>query len=140
MDKLDIICGNGKHRSWTTCLAECILLNIYGQLPDYFWHSDKFKKKYVSLIKISAKFGKKFGIDKLAEFIYKDDGSVFEKDIGLIVHKLTNFKSYGQFTIQNLVEIYKNKFRPQINKVIDCSNPEIKVIIKPSQNDIIGDL
>lgn len=138
MDKLDIICGKGKHRTWNAAFAEMVLLNIYGQMPDYFWRLDQFKNKYLSLIKLIAMLGKKFSQNEIGYFIYKENTAIFEKDIGLITWKLKNHNYDSKFTIEQLVSHFKNKFRPINNTNI--TNVEIKPVIKTNEQDIIGDL
>jgi len=63
-NKYDIICGEGKHRSYTAAIAEIILLNKYGNQNDYFWRLPKYYNEYVNLIKLSGKLSKEVGKEK----------------------------------------------------------------------------
>lgn len=136
--KYDVICGTGKHKSWTACLAELILLNKYGSQKDYFWRD--YMSEYTHLIKMCGRLGKIFGQNKLAWYIYKESTSNFSTDIGLITWKLKGFKfDKPEFTVEELVRIYKNKYRPEHN--IKVENPIIVVTKeKPSMLDILGDI
>lgn len=139
--KYDIICGNGQHRSYTSCIAELMCLNKYGNLPDYFWHDSQYYDEYVKLIKLAGKLSKEVGRDRLAFFLYKSPGFNFNTDIGLVVYSLRNFTVVNlEFTLTELVEVYKNKFRPT-QQAIDIP---LKQIATPKQNkttrDFLGDI
>lgn len=140
--KLDIVCGEGQHRMWTASLAELIMLNKYGNQPDFFWRLPKYKDEYLRLIKLCGKIGKQFGRDKLAWYIYKEKASLFDNDVGLIIWKLKGYKfNNPEFTLTELVSVYKNLYRPKTSTT-EISNPEIKVFEDKSVNlnDFLGDI
>lgn len=134
--KYDVICGIGQHRSYTAALAEIILLNKYGNLQDHFWYLEGYRDEYVKLIKLAGKVSKEVGRDKFAYFLYKNQDFKFDGDIGLIIWKMRedSWKN-AEFTLQELVKIYKEKFRP--------SNTEPTIIEKeikaPAKNNTIRD-
>jgi len=137
--KYDIICGEGQHRSYTACLAELIMLNKYGNQQDYFWRGEKYDE-YVKLIKLAGRIVKKFGSrDKFAYFLYKNPSYKFESDIGLVIYNLKGFKYKEEFTLLELVTLYKHKFRPEA-KVIEIVEPELKVSKNTTLLDFMGDI
>src|SRR5438045_3148669 len=92
VEKFDIVCGTGKHLTYTGCLAELVLLNKYGNQPDYFWRLSQYDKEYIKLIKLTGKLSKMVGQAKLAWYIYKEPKASFDKDIGLIIWTVKNYK------------------------------------------------
>lgn len=139
--KYDIICGDGKHRMFTAAIAEIMLLNKYGNLHDLFWKDSSYYDEYVSLIKLAGKLSKEVGRDKLAFFLYKNPTFTFEGDVGLLIFKLRQFNMDTEFTLEQLVKVYKNKFRPQqkqveINEKIEISIPKKNNTIR----DFLGDI
>ena len=137
--KYNLVCGDGQHRSYTACLAELIMLNKYGNQQDYFWREQRYYAEYVKLIKLAGKISKEVGRNRLAWFIYNNPGYQFDDDIGLFIYNLRNDKSQLDFTLEELVRVYKNKFRPT----------EVKADIKkdiqtPKKNqtleDFMGDI
>lgn len=139
VQKYDLVCGDGQHRSYTACLAELIMLNKYGNQQDYFWRDKRYYAEYVKLIKLAGRISKEVGRDRLAWFIYKNPGYQFDGDIGLFIYNLRNDKSSLDFTLQELVQVYTNKFRPTEVKA------DIKKDIKtPKKNqtleDFMGDI
>lgn len=138
VQKYDLICGEGQHRSYTACLAELIMLNKYGNQQDYFWRGDH-SAEYIKLIKLAGRISKEVGRDRLAWFLYKNPGYKFDGDIGLFIWNLRDDDSRPDFTLAELVTVYKNKFRPVEVKV------EIKKeIAEPKKNtkltDFMGDI
>lgn len=141
--KLNVVCGTGVHKSWTASMAELIMLNKYGNQPDYFWRLPRYNEEYIALIKLSGKLGKQFGRDKLAWYIYKEPASIFNNDVGLIIWKLKGYKfNNPEFTIEELVTVYKNKFRPkeQPKNIVDAEVEIRKDIEKPKLEDLLGDV
>lgn len=138
--KLDIICGQGQHRTWTAAFAEFILLNKYGNQPDYFWKLSQFATEYLKLIKLCGKLAKQFGQEKLAWYIYQEPQANFDESIGLIIWKLKGYKfNNPAFKPEQLTEIYRNRFRPHAQK--DVQNPQIDVIVEKSKaNEFLGDI
>lgn len=137
--KYDIVCGEGKHRSYTCCLAELILLSKYGNQPDYFWNGSH-KKEYIKLIKLSGKIANQIGRERLAWFIYKNPDYKWDEDIGLLIWSLKKDKSKINFSLGDLVVVFKNKFRPKVGPK-DLELPDVKAPIKnKSIIDFIGDI
>lgn len=138
--KYNIICGDGLHRMFTACLAEIMLLNKYGNQHDFFWQDKQYYDEYVTLIKLAGKLSKEVGRDKLAYFLYKNPTYRFEGDVGLLIFNLRKFKAQTEFTLQELVQIYKNKYRPTENKAEIVE----KTIEPPKKNvtlrDFLGDI
>ena len=112
VQKYDLICGEGQHRSYTACLAELIMLNKYGNQQDYFWREDRYSAEYVKLIKLAGRISKEVGRDRLAWFLYKNPGYKFDADIGLFIYNLRDDNSRPDFTLAELVTVYTNKYRP----------------------------
>lgn len=139
VEKYDLICGEGKHRSYTACLAELIMLNKYGNQQDYFWRQERHSAEYVKLIKLSGRICKEVGRNRLAWFIYKNPGYKFDDDIGLFIYNLRDDNSQLGFSLQELVTVYKNRFRPQ-----DIEVEINKEIATPKKNkkltDFMGDI
>jgi len=139
--KLDIICGEGKHRTWTSAFAELVLLNKFGNLPDYFWRMSEYAPSYLTMIKLVGKLGKLYGRDKLAYYIYKEQAADFSNDVGLIIWKLKNYKwNNTEFTLEQLVGIYKNLYRPTKNENVVGNTEIIEPKIIPSELDLLGDI
>lgn len=138
--KFNIICGEGLHRTWTGAFAEFILLNKYGDQPDYFWRKPSLEQEYVKLIKLCGKLGKQFTQEKLAWYIYKEPLANFDEDLGLIIWKLKGYKfNNPEFKPEQLSEIYKQRFRPSTEKN-KVENPEINVIKDKKIIDFLGDI
>ena len=137
--KYDIVCGDGQHRMFTACIAELIMLNKYGNQPDYFWRHPMKRDEYVKLIKLAGRIAKQFNRDKLAFFIYKNPGYKFDGDIGLIIYNMKNFKyTDSNFTLEELVSVYTNKYRPTTQKV-DIEK-ETKNVKPTTTMDFLGDI
>ncbi len=138
--KYDIICGTGQHRMFTASIAEIMLLNKYGNQHDMFWKDAKYYDEYVKLIKLAGKLSKEIGRDKLAYFLYKNPAYQFEGDVGLLIFNLRKLYSEPKFTLLQLVQIYKHKYRPQKQIVMF----EEQVIKAPKKNttlkDFLGDI
>lgn len=132
--KYDIVCGEGKHRSYTAALAELMMLNKYGNQKDYFWRGSLYNE-YIKFIKLSGKICKEVGRDRFAWFIYKNPGYSFDGDIGLFIYNVRDDKSNMEFTMENLVRLYKEKFRPTEEKI----EIEDKKIDKPKTNKRLTD-
>jgi hypothetical protein len=139
--KYKIVCGEGEHRTYTCCIAELIMLNKYGNQPDFFWRSPPKHAEYIKLIKLAGKLAKEFTKDRLAFFIYKNQDYKFDGDIGLVIYNLRNFKlTSSAFTLEDLVQVYKNKYRPANIEKIEIKIKEIKVIKQQSTLDFLGDI
>lgn len=138
--KYDIVCGEGQHRMFTACIAELIMLNKYGNQPDYFWRQSSKRDEYVKLIKLSGRIAKKFNRDKLAFFLYKNPDYKFESDIGLIIYNLKGFKYTDEnFTLEELVRVYKNRYRPQ-EQVIEIEEKKTENKKNTTMLDFLGDV
>lgn len=125
---------------YTAALAEIIMLNKYGNQPDFFWRQQRYYDEYVRLIKIAGRIAKQLGKEKFAYFLYKNPDFTFEDDVGLIIHKLKNDKiKYQEFTMEELIKVYKNKFRPPKIEI-----EQTKVVKQPKKNttvrDFLGDI
>lgn len=116
------------------------MLNKYGNQNDFFWRSPKLYDEYVKLIKLAGKLSKEVGRDKLAYFLYKNPAFLFDGDVGLLIFKLRDYKAEPQFTLLELVQVYKNKYRPSKDKV----EIEDKEIQAPKKNitlrDFLGEI
>ena len=138
--KYDIICGTGQHRMYTAALAEIIMLNKYGNQPDYFWRQQRYYEEYVRLIKIAGRIAKQIGKEKFAYFLYKNPDFKFEDDVGLVIHKLKTDKiKFQEFTMEELIKVYKNKFRPpkiEINQTKTVREPKKNLTVR----DFLGDI
>lgn len=137
--KYNLICGEGQHRSYTACLAELIMLNKYGNQQDYFWREGRYSAEYVKLIKLAGRISKEVGRNRLAWFLYKNTDYKFDGDIGLFIYNLRDDDSRLDFTLEELVTVYTNKYRPVEVKV------EIKKdVATPRKNtkltDFMGDI
>lgn len=139
--KYNIVCGEGQHRTFTACIAELIMLNKYGNQPDYFWRNPTKNDEYIKLIKLAGRIARQFDRDKLAFFIYKNPGYKFESDIGLIIYNLRNFKyTDANFDLEELVRLYKIKHRPA--SIEKTEAPEKKTENKKNVTtlDFLGDI
>jgi len=138
--KYNIICGTGTHRMFTACLAEIMMLNKYGNQHDFFWRDTRYYDEYVMLIKLAGKLSKEVGRDKFAYFLYKNPAFLFDGDVGLLIYKLRDFRQEVKFSLEELVQVYKNKFRPSTEQV----TIEEKKIEAPKKNvtlrDFLGDI
>ena len=138
--KYDIVCGAEQHRTFTACIAELIMLNKYGNQKDYFWREATKNVEYIKLIKLAGRIARQFDRDKLAFFIYKNPTYKFESDIGLVIYNLKNFKYTDEnFMLEELVHVYKNKYRPSV--------PDVEIDDKETENrqnittlDFLGDI
>ena len=138
--KYNIICGDGTHRTYTAALAEIIMLNKYGNQQDYFWRlSDKYDE-YVRLIKLAGKISKEIGKDRFAFFLYKNQKYNFNTDIGLLIYNVKLDKNFSpEFSLSELIQVYKNKYRLQENKTEvkkDINAPKKNTTIR----DFLGDV
>lgn len=139
--KYDIVCGEGQHKSFTACLAELIMLNKYGNQPDYFWRSPAKYAEYVKLIKLSGRIARQFDRDKLAFFIYKNPDYKFESDIGLIIFNLKNFKyTDDNFNLEELVRLYRIKFRPDSVEEVEVEDKVTDNRKNTTTMDFLGDI
>jgi hypothetical protein len=140
VQKYNIVCGQGQHKSYTACLAELMMLNKYGNQQDYFWRQSQNYDEYVKFIKLAGKLSKGIGRDRFAFFLYKNPKFTFNDDIGLIIYKLKADKNYNpEFTLGGLIEVYKNMFRPQqieikVDKVVEIPKKNTTV------RDFLGDI
>lgn len=116
-----------------------MMLNKYGNQQDYFWREDRYSKEYIKFIKLAGRISKETTRDRLAWFIYNNPGYQFDGDIGLFIYNLRNDNSRLDFTLEELVQVYTNKYRPR------QAEAEIKKeVSEPKKNtkltDFMGDI
>lgn len=140
-EKLNIVCGHGKHRAWTSAIAEICMLAKYGPLPHFFWQQDQFKKEFVTFIKLAAMIAKKSSKNRLAYVLSQKKTFDLSKEVGLILWECGNLKYEPTFSLTDLVTQFEGKFKEQDKPIIEIK--EIKIEVKqdkPGLLDLLGDI